>query len=110
MIPYRNVSPAMLMMQMPGLGNMQRGGTMPPQLQRPPQPTQQPDPTLGLGMGMFAQGMKPRPDGMPQWQPGNEAANAIQGGEYPDPLLRQSAQWNVPGQGGLAQWLQGLFR
>ena len=52
------------------------------------------------------------PTEYPHWKPTNEAAKMIQGGEYPDPLLRKAATWDVPALGtksGFDSWFGRNF-
>lgn len=83
---------------------------MPPQLSPIPQAKMPEDNSMQRGLGMLAMGMQNRQPVMQQWQPQNQAADLIANGTYADPLLRQSAQWGVPGQGGgLLNWLRGVM-
>jgi hypothetical protein len=98
---------------MPGLSFKPQTGPAPQMNVPQPPPLQPPQMPMGnMGgmaglMGMMGNAYKNRD--LPQWAPTNDAAGLINDGQYADPLLRQSAQWNAPDL-GFGGWLKGLFR
>ena len=101
---YRHMFP--MMPQPIGLmGSNQRANTPPPRLMAPPPMQPEQDQTMQRAMGLLAQSQKWPKQMQQPWAPMNDAAGMIRGGEYPDPLLRQSAQWQGP---GILEWLRSL--